>query len=449
MNRPTEQLIRDYLNRLSLAAKFGLEPGDRQALLDHTRARIDAECGGAANPTAEHVRRTLAGLGDPVALVEKERSRVAARRAWDKDEAPRAATGGPEQAAGASRAADSLAADSRASDSRAVGSQRQVWPPPATPAIGHRPLMPPVIMPAATANAQGWAVRLTTTTPSAPGGQPVLAGSNRTGGVGALASRVPASRPRPASEDAIVRPLSASNGAWAGPPVSPDQVSQDQDVSAANGSSSERNESSGMSAAEAGDSAGRPKDAGPTSPPSPRGVPPAKEAGVPQEVPADDDSPAADCEPVPAGSAGKGEGGKTRGSGLSARLRPRWPGSGSASTTNAARKRAAEREPAAVDKPPSLTAAGRKAGDHEDAGLEFSIDHAEMELKPTRLEVGLGWLAMIGAAVARLLKRVGAALLTVAQRDRLEAVAIVLLGLGGAIYQPIWLIGAFVAVASK
>ena len=43
----------------------------------------------------------------------------------------------------------------------------------------------------------------------------------------------------------------------------------------------------------------------------------------------------------------------------------------------------------------------------------------------------------------------GAALLAIAQRDRLEALAIVLLGIGGAIYQPIWLIGAFVAMASK
>jgi hypothetical protein len=56
---------------------------------------------------------------------------------------------------------------------------------------------------------------------------------------------------------------------------------------------------------------------------------------------------------------------------------------------------------------------------------------------------------MIGDAVGRRLKRIGAALLIIALRDRLEAIALLLLGLGGAIYQPIWLIGACVVMGSK
>ena len=46
MNPPTEQLIRDYLNRLSVAARGKLGFSERQSLLDRTRARIEAECDG-------------------------------------------------------------------------------------------------------------------------------------------------------------------------------------------------------------------------------------------------------------------------------------------------------------------------------------------------------------------------------------------------------------------
>ncbi len=72
MNPPTEQLIRDYLNRLSVAARGHLGFSERQSLLDRTRARIEAECGGVNGASAVQVRRALAGLGDPIALVELE-----------------------------------------------------------------------------------------------------------------------------------------------------------------------------------------------------------------------------------------------------------------------------------------------------------------------------------------------------------------------------------------
>jgi hypothetical protein len=78
MNSRTEQLMRDYLNRLSMASNGKLSPADRQALLDRTRARIEADCGGTSNASATDVRKALAGLGDPIALVELELTKVQA-----------------------------------------------------------------------------------------------------------------------------------------------------------------------------------------------------------------------------------------------------------------------------------------------------------------------------------------------------------------------------------
>ena len=76
MNPPTEQLIRDYLNRLSVAARGRLGISQRQSLLDRTRARIEAECGGINGAGAVEVRKALADLGDPIVLVELEASQV-------------------------------------------------------------------------------------------------------------------------------------------------------------------------------------------------------------------------------------------------------------------------------------------------------------------------------------------------------------------------------------
>src|SRR6185437_12954922 len=78
MNPPTEQLIRDYLNRLAVAARGKLGFSERQSLLDRTRARIEAECDGINGASAIQVRRALAGLGDPIAIVEREHVRVCA-----------------------------------------------------------------------------------------------------------------------------------------------------------------------------------------------------------------------------------------------------------------------------------------------------------------------------------------------------------------------------------
>ena len=81
MNPPTEQLIRDYLNRLSVAARTKLGFRERQALLDRTRMQIEMDCGGLSTASAEQVRKALAGLGDPMAIVEAEYARIVAELA--------------------------------------------------------------------------------------------------------------------------------------------------------------------------------------------------------------------------------------------------------------------------------------------------------------------------------------------------------------------------------
>jgi hypothetical protein len=81
MSPPTEQLIRDYLNRLSVAARGQLGPDDRRALVSRTRDLIERKTSFAGPPTAMGVARLLAGLGDPSRLVEQERQRLAAVRA--------------------------------------------------------------------------------------------------------------------------------------------------------------------------------------------------------------------------------------------------------------------------------------------------------------------------------------------------------------------------------
>ncbi len=80
MSPPTEQLIRDYLNRLSVAARGQLGPDDRRALVNRTRDFIERKTGLAGPPTATEVTRLLARLGDPSGLVQQERQRLAAVR---------------------------------------------------------------------------------------------------------------------------------------------------------------------------------------------------------------------------------------------------------------------------------------------------------------------------------------------------------------------------------
>lgn len=80
MSPPTEQLIRDYLNRLSVAARDRLGPDDRRALVDRTRKLIERRSDFAGRPTMLEVGKVLARLGEPAVLVEQEWRRLAAVR---------------------------------------------------------------------------------------------------------------------------------------------------------------------------------------------------------------------------------------------------------------------------------------------------------------------------------------------------------------------------------
>lgn len=77
MGPATEQLIRDYLNRLSVAARGRLRPDDQRALVDRTRDVIEQQAGAAGAASTLEVGRLLYRLGDPSALVEQERHRIA------------------------------------------------------------------------------------------------------------------------------------------------------------------------------------------------------------------------------------------------------------------------------------------------------------------------------------------------------------------------------------
>ncbi len=78
MSNPTDQLIRDYLGRLSFAARGRLAAEDRRALITRTREFIEqrADVSGPADPM--QVAALLSRLGDPGVLVDQEVARLSA-----------------------------------------------------------------------------------------------------------------------------------------------------------------------------------------------------------------------------------------------------------------------------------------------------------------------------------------------------------------------------------
>ncbi|MGO9078244.1 MAG: hypothetical protein ACLQDY_04280 [Streptosporangiaceae bacterium] len=78
MNPPSEQLVRDYLNDVAVAARMTLGPAERRALLLGTRESIDRAIGMSAVAAPEKVSRVLAALGDPAALVARYQANPAA-----------------------------------------------------------------------------------------------------------------------------------------------------------------------------------------------------------------------------------------------------------------------------------------------------------------------------------------------------------------------------------
>jgi hypothetical protein len=360
MNPLTEQLVRDYLNRLSVAARSRLGLRDRQALLDRTRARIEAEVGGLSHATPVQVRQALAAVGDPIALVENERTRIAAR----KEAAIGSRFGG-----------------------LANGTVRQVWPP------------------------QGAGVAQASVL-AASGAEPVfdLQVPGRlpvTGGVSA---------PAAVSFSGVAAAPSVING-------SPGVSNGSSVVS--NGSPVVSNGSSGTAAlpVQAGPPVAISSAVPPVSSSAPAGPRPPSGLQAPASEPGHRNVPDAGHPPGRDG------------------VRPETllPRPSPSPETLAG----APVPP--PDRPGEASGAESDRAQESEAGVELSISADEA----AGLAGGSRWLSDASRTAAGRISRLGSGLLALALRDRLEAVALVLLGIGGAVYPPIWLIGAFIAITSK
>ncbi len=75
-----QQMIREYLGRVSDAATKVLPKGDRLLFVGRTRAAIEAQVGPLASAEADDVLRTLTALGEPEDLAKRERERLYSTR---------------------------------------------------------------------------------------------------------------------------------------------------------------------------------------------------------------------------------------------------------------------------------------------------------------------------------------------------------------------------------
>jgi hypothetical protein len=82
-------MIKDYLGRVSVAATKVLPKGDRLLFVGRTRAAIEAKVGPLASADADDVLNALTTLGDPEVLAKRERERLySARRRGAAAEPP-------------------------------------------------------------------------------------------------------------------------------------------------------------------------------------------------------------------------------------------------------------------------------------------------------------------------------------------------------------------------
>src|SRR5260370_560485 len=84
--------------------------------------------------------------------------------------------------------------------------------------------------------------------------------------------------------------------------------------------------------------------------------------------------------------------------------------------------------------------------DEDDPGVELSIEL----LAPVVYEQAApSWLSRRAGAAAGRFARFGSALVAIAVGNPLETIAVLVLGIGAAIYPPIWLVGALIVVISR
>ena len=65
-----QQMIREYLGRVSVAATKVLPKGDRLLFVGRTRAAIEAQVGPLVSADADSVRNALLALGEPEVLAK-------------------------------------------------------------------------------------------------------------------------------------------------------------------------------------------------------------------------------------------------------------------------------------------------------------------------------------------------------------------------------------------
>ena len=75
-----QQMIREYLGRVSVAATKVLPKGDRLLFVGRTRAAIEAKVGPLASADTDAVLDALNAMGDPEELAQRERERLYSAR---------------------------------------------------------------------------------------------------------------------------------------------------------------------------------------------------------------------------------------------------------------------------------------------------------------------------------------------------------------------------------
>ncbi len=94
MDPSTEQLIRDYLNRVAVAARSSMGTDELLAFLTRMRDSIERQCAAYGGPSPAEVSSALAVMGEPKALVAREHARLAAAQSG-MDAGSRYAAGRP------------------------------------------------------------------------------------------------------------------------------------------------------------------------------------------------------------------------------------------------------------------------------------------------------------------------------------------------------------------
>jgi hypothetical protein len=486
MNPPTEQLIRDYLNRVSVAARGRLSADDRRAFLARTREYIEQNTRALGHTGTADVLRLLADLGDPAALVTRERERLAEQGSESAAVEPQEAHSLTARARRLRSAPANVASILRASAAAVAPGDAPV-PEPAddNPLTGditeqvRRPINArwkpgQVIQPKPQRPRR--ALRFRPGAPAAGGGQDAVRAprpetrqfdTSQLDAAAAAEPQAPEAPPLPADNVPSSRPEWPARAARRPSADGPDQAAGPGQVAgpgpaAVNGQA--------------------PAAVDPSPPPAPGRPPVTRPPSVrpPSAVqPPATEPPGAAGEPAASLPAAAGEGDSARtGSTIEGRVVPQpsaaggpdaggpaaepgevpprgaritWASGVRSAKTRLGGMRGGTGRPGGAARPGGAGRlagawAGRpRKGKRPDYGRPETPESAE---PPVDAE-SQGLAGRLGAAAGSTATRTLRAAVAAARRHPLEATAVVLLGLGGVIYPPVWLMGAAIATVSK